>query len=770
MSVTVKKARESVSRARLWLRRVMPRVAVAAGVSFVLRALVQDFFPAWHDSSFFGSVLDFVTTLLVVPTLVYYGYKTLRWLKQKLLWRVRRRLIITYLFVGLTPIVLLAGLGFLFGYSMALNSMADTVMKEVGATERETLANARGLADALDDLPTGTNGERLQAWLDERNRLLQASLPGARIVVWRGADNTRAETLDLSRPALFVSEPEGEWVRAVGDSQLPLGAPLPEWLREREEWSGLSIIPSSDPRARYGSPSLRALARRESDGRALALLLIVPVSRALVEQVRESTGIRVRPAFSNRSLFAPGPARKTNVKITSSSERRKPVVTIEETSNEGREVNRNIDQLGEERTDESHAIVVMPVTNWLDGERERYITFMFPSSVAAARGYALERGYLGQEFRLNNVLLVFVVIFAVFELLALLAAGWITRAVTGTVHKLYQATEFIKRGDFSHRVKVRSHDQLGELSIAFNEMSANVETLLQERVKHERLEREVEIAHEVQTHLFPREVPRLESAEIVGECRAARGVAGDYYDYAEIVPGLIAFALGDVAGKGISASLVMSNLQAALRAQVTILAERWKLAESALTVAAAATAVAPTVEPMLEQSLDLPCGVTGVDTACAVENMVASINEQLCRSTDSNRFATFFLALYDDRTRRLRYTNAGHNDPLLVRADGSVEKLNAGGTVLGAFEWVRYEEAATTLAPGDLLLVFSDGFSEAQNTVGEEYGEARLAQFAAARRHKTADEIRRAVFEEIDNWSGGQERGDDQTVVILKAR
>jgi len=512
------------------------------------------------------------------------------------------------------------------------------------------------------------------------------------------------------------------------------------------------------------------LVRREGEGRALALLLIVPVSRALVEQVRESTGIRVRPSFSNRPLFpASGQARKTNIKITSNSERREPVVAIGETSYERREASRNTDQLGDEWTGrEVHAFVVMPETNWLDGQQGRYITFRFPSGVAAARGYALERGYLGQEFRLKNVLLIFIAVFAVFELFALVAAGWMTRAVTGTVHKLYRATEFIKRGDFSHRVKARSRDQLGELAVAFNEMSANIETLLQERVKHERLEREVEIAAEVQAQLFPREVPRLKTAEIVGECRAARGVAGDYYDYAEIVPGLIAFALGDVAGKGISASLVMSNLQASLRAQVTILAERWKLAEAALGASAATSmAIAPNGEPRLEQSLDLPCGV---DTDCAVENMAASLNEQLCRSTDSNRFATFFLALYDDRARRLRYTNAGHNEPLLVRADGTVEKLSVGGTVLGAFEWVRYEEAATPLAPGDLLLVFSDGLSEAQNTLGEEYGEERLAQFAAAQRRHTADEIRRAVFEEIDDWSGGQERGDDQTVVIIKAR
>jgi sigma-B regulation protein RsbU (phosphoserine phosphatase) len=293
-------------------------------------------------------------------------------------------------------------------------------------------------------------------------------------------------------------------------------------------------------------------------------------------------------------------------------------------------------------------------------------------------------------------------------------------------------------------------------------MSADIESLLEERIEREKLEREIEIAAEVQAQLFPREVPHLSGAEIVGECRAARGVAGDYYDYIDVAPALIAFALGDVSGKGISAALVMSNLQASLRAQATILSERMKLAESGALASAAVAGDAVEIE--------LPCGVTGVDTDCAVEQMAASINGQLCRSTDSNRFATAFIALYDDASRRLRYVNCGHDAPLLVRASGAIERLDIGGTVLGAFDWATYEEASATLSPGDLLLLFSDGITEAHNEVGEEYGDKRLAEFAISNRESSAEELCRAIFLEIGMWLGGQERNDDQTVVILKAR
>jgi phosphoserine phosphatase RsbU/P len=256
----------------------------------------------------------------------------------------------------------------------------------------------------------------------------------------------------------------------------------------------------------------------------------------------------------------------------------------------------------------------------------------------------------------------------------------------------------------------------------------------------------------------------LRAAEIVGECRAARGVAGDYYDYVEVATGLIAFALGDVAGKGVSAALVMSNLQAALRAQATILAERMRTTSAARAAATTVIGGGGVSEPEVE----MPCGVTGVDLECAVEHMAASINEQLCHSTDSNRFATLFIALYDDETRQLRYTNAGHNDALLVRAGGAIEHLTEGGTVLGAFEWARYTEARTTLERGDVLVIYSDGISEADNPRGAEYTEHRLAHLVRKHRDQTADELRQLIFTEVDNWTGGQERDDDQTVVILK--
>ena len=751
-----------------WLRRVMPRAGVLSVALFTVWLLI-------HNSRFYREgitgKLFTVALLFIYFTAAYYGFTGLRWLKRRVMWRVRRRLIITYLFVGLTPIVLLITLAAMVGFVGLSQVMTRIVKVQLVDKENGAQANARTLAEAFLRLPQSGDNTRAaqQAWLDERVALMQPSLPGARVAVWSAAAGTARP--DESQAAWLMSEPRDERVRGVGGDRTPIGAPLPAWLRALEEWHGFAYLPPPvDSTEAFGTPSVRAFVRARAKGQEVSLLLVVPVSRVFVEGLRLNTDLQVQPFFIGADIAAvrftqgwsgssisigPPQARKTS---------REDEPRLEIVEHERRVIiDFSRDQLGDPVNTSS--MIVLPATSWPDGVVSQRGAFLCKFSAGAMANQLFQENDLGRFFQ--GAFILVAVVFLLLELLALLSAAWLTHAVTGTVHKLYRATGYIKRGDFSHRVRVRSRDQLGELAVAFNEMSANIETLLQERVKHERLEREVEIAAEVQAQLFPREVPRLSAAAIVGECRAARGVAGDYYDYVEIMPGLITVALGDVAGKGISAALVMSNLQAALRAQTTILAERIRIQ----TTAAAATVVmSGSGGGSGSQSIEMPCGVTDVDTNCAVERIAASINEQLCRSTDANRFATLFLALYDDKSRELRYTNAGHNAPLLVRADGSIEQLTIGGTVVGAFDWARYTEARTTLAAGDLLLIYSDGISEAQNPGGEEYGEERLARLALANRDKSADELRHLIFIEVDDWTGGEERGDDQTVVILKSR
>jgi sigma-B regulation protein RsbU (phosphoserine phosphatase) len=742
---------------RAWLRRVMPGVAVTAAVLFLLRML---FGRTWfYGENIIGSLLEFLTFTAIAATAAYYCFKALLWLKRRLLWRVRRRLVITYLFVGLTPIVLFLLLGLLSVFGGSNQAMSRIIAAQFNTTEREVRDNARALADALTRLPTSADAHALQSWLDERAMLLQASLPGARLALWRSASNDDAAALGHSAFAPFVSEIKDDNSRGVGSDTTPTGAPLPDWLRERAEWTGLSYMPPADEQETFSSPSIRAMMRGTVNNKPFTLLLVVPVSRALIQQYRTSTGINVRPFFLNALLTT----HQSGLALTlDSDDAQKPEAATAPQERDRMIENRiqrafRQDQLGEPIGSQFY-VVVLPSTNWLSGESRPNLAFLFDWSWALAGKQFLGGGQPGelwwQAFKYVGL------VFLVLELLALFAAVWMTRAVTGTVHRLYRATDYIKRGDFSHRVRVRSRDQLGELAESFNDMSANIESLLHERVERERLEREVEIAAEVQAQLFPRSVPPLSTVEISADCRAARGVAGDYYDYIEVTPGLVALAVGDVAGKGVSASLVMSNLQAALRAQTTITAERLNIAERAVSVSAGGAGGTGSL-------LAHVVADAAIDGALA--RMATNINRQLCRSTEANRFATLFLALYEDETHILRYTNAGHNAPLLARADGHIEELSAGGIMVGAFDWATYEEVSTRLQPGDVLVIYSDGITEAENASGEEYGAGRLMKLVLDERQLHAAELRQAIFDEVDEWSGAQERDDDQTLVIVRA-
>jgi sigma-B regulation protein RsbU (phosphoserine phosphatase) len=772
---------EVLSRVREWLRRAMPRVAVVAVALFLLRLLVRD---TWLYGNTPVRFLGPLTLIAVLATVCYYGLKILVRLKRMLLWRVRRRLVITYLFVGLTPVVLLLLLGALAATGGSSQAMVRVVTVQIGATERQASESARVLADALVQLPPNTNERAAQVWLDERAALLRATLPGARVSVWRGQDEgAQALRLGEESQAQLASAAVDEATRGVGFDVGDGREALPAWLEGQSEWSGFAYLPPpSDSQNAFGTPYVRALARRGEGGHTVAVLLTIPVSRALVNRYRENTGVNLRPFFFLGVEESEDGRSGERVRFKFSDPEANGDVDLNGSGTaQGKKiVDFSRDQFGESLPRFTGFNFPYPVflnaTDWQTGKQAQQCSFLVDWSWAEGGKQFWSDAVLGQRWW--RALYIIAVTFLFLELMALLSAGWMTRAVTGTVHKLYRATEFIKRGDFSHRIRTRSRDQLGELAHAYNDMSADIETLLAERVEHERLKREVEIAHEVQAQLFPRSTPALKTARITGECRAALGVAGDYYDFIEVAPGLVAFTLGDVSGKGLSASLVMSNLQAALRAQVGIIAERLRLAGQGAALAAGGQTASVAAAADVAQSLEIPRDVTGFDARGDVSNIVenqdvsnmaGNINAQLCRATDANRFATLFLALYDDYARTLRYTNAGHNAPLLVRADGSVEQLWTGGTVLGAFDSAKFEEGQTTLVEGDLLVVYSDGLTEAQNPSGEEYGEQRLAEFIAARRTDTVENIRRQIFDEVDRWTGSAERGDDQTLVILKA-
>lgn len=336
----------------------------------------------------------------------------------------------------------------------------------------------------------------------------------------------------------------------------------------------------------------------------------------------------------------------------------------------------------------------------------------------------------------TDALFVLAGLFLLVEIGAVILGISLSTRITRAVSQLYEGTRRVIRGDFSHRIPVATHDQLGELAASFNQMTGNLERLLIVEKERERLQAEIEIAREVQRQLYPQGKPPDGLLHLTARCDPARMVSGDYYDYQLIGRSRLAFAIGDVAGKGISAALLMATIQAALRAQI-----------------------GPTTSLIESDCSILP------EVDCA--NLVSKLNRQVWEHTSPEKYATFFFAAFDEPTGTLTYTNAGHLPPLLFR-DGKVVSLDTNGTVVGAFREALYDASCIALEPHDLLVCYTDGITEPENAYGEMFGEERLIELV--HRHSTAnpEEIIRLVFEAVRAWTGAPELHDDMTLLLAR--
>ncbi len=241
-----------------------------------------------------------------------------------------------------------------------------------------------------------------------------------------------------------------------------------------------------------------------------------------------------------------------------------------------------------------------------------------------------------------------------------------------------------------------------------------------------KLQQEMNLAREIQTNLLPKNLPALPGYDIAGISIPAKQVGGDYYDFISVPGDRLVFCLGDVSGKGIPAALLMANLQATLRGQT-------------------------------------------IGSSCARECLEHS-NTLLYNSTDSEKFATLFYAILDTRAHRLCFANAGHNYPFLITHKGEIQRLKSIGIPLGFLERFEFSEHSISLLPGDLLVVFSDGISEAMNSYAEEFGEGHIQEIIMTNRHKSAKIIIQTIINSVNEYVGGCEQSDDMTLICIKRK
>ncbi len=260
------------------------------------------------------------------------------------------------------------------------------------------------------------------------------------------------------------------------------------------------------------------------------------------------------------------------------------------------------------------------------------------------------------------------------------------------------------------------------------ELSETVASLATAAVERAQIAREIEVAREVQERLFPQHLPVIQGVSLAGLCRTVFGVGGDYYDAIELDGGRLGLAIGDVSGKGISAALLMASLRACLRTMTRT-------------------------------------------TSGELTELMAHMNRLIYEASAINRYATFFFGVFDPVASRFHYVNAGHNPPLLLRSSASGYehiRLDCGGPVIGLLPEASYEKGSLLLHPGDLLLAYTDGISEAMNFVQEEWGEEAMILAAQHAADGTAEEIGKAIFAAADVFAGKASQHDDMTVLVMK--
>jgi sigma-B regulation protein RsbU (phosphoserine phosphatase) len=648
------------------LRRISLLDRVALGIVILYAAIrIFEFEHSIPSPTFLG--------FLAVAAAIYLVARILPWVRNQLLWRLRNRLIVAYVFIAVVPIVLLSTMLGVAMYLLYMQLGAHLLYDDLQARIHTIRADAQSIADEIRE---------------------QAS---------HGASPVDERVLSRPEIVSLIAAARSEWPGL--EVSLNRGRPLLE-SGDGRHFAGFSEF--------RGKLSIAAAEREVMPAGSFTVLVRAPVDSSLLDSLPSDLG-----PIQLTLLDPPGRGQDQGGTIS---------------------INGSLYVFGERVASSQRKLG--PAANWLDVPVNVASTFVAshvergsepsPATVlvmTSLRPFAINKslfttvGAVGPL--LLNILRGVGVIFLILELAAVATGIVLTRTITRAVADLYDATLHIRRGDFSRRVQVHKRDQLGALGESFNQMTGSVTELIEEQRQRQRLENEVSIAREVQQELFPQSLPVLPGLDLAAICRPARVVSGDYYDFLTLGPARIGIALADISGKGIFAALLMASLQAALRS----------------------TAV--------------------LDSSCGTAELISRLNRHLFKNTSDDRYATCFYAVYDSKTHTLTYTNAGHPAPFLIRG-GRLEQLAEGGTVVGLFEDPVYAQNSVEVAPGTLLVVFSDGLTEPENVYGEQFGVARLKDEVLRQCDMPAPDLAEKLISVAEQWSGTSEQADDMTVVVAR--
>jgi sigma-B regulation protein RsbU (phosphoserine phosphatase) len=666
-----------------------------AGVALKLVAWVGILI-GWRPGAF--EVLDTLGGLAILVSALVIGYRVYAIARHRLLWRVRRKLILSYIFIGVVPVILVAIFFTLGGLLFFLNVSQFMVRSHVTAVVDGARFLAQAAAPALE---RGTSAAQLMPFLTTRQTAASVRYP---LVSYALVPTDRSCGGESGEPAPKVVA--GPWTHMEAPHTIPSWVPCTGLasLITYQVQDGTRIA----ARAVAWPPGLRA-----------ALVVDVPFGDALIREFHDEMGITI-DVYNVVELLT----EESDGPRPAGSQPRPRVGPV------------NI-KFGEEQ-EPLGWVAFLDYTDWRTGAMNG-MTVGFRLGPAAVYRYLSGPSFERLDnFNLGQILLLLLGIvggmFLIIQAVALVMGLTLARSITGSVHELFAGTERVQRGDFGHKIAIRSRDQLGELAGSFNSMTASIEGLLREKAEKERLEQELLIARNIQMSLLPQGPLEIPGVSLSGHCEPAREVGGDYYDFLPLDEDRLGILIADVSGKGTSAALYMAELKG-------------------LVLSLSRHHVSP-------------------------RRMLMEANRIISRHLDSRSFITMTYAVVDLRARTMTCARAGHCPLVYVpgpeAGSRTPQVLTPEGMVLGlqfdlgdTFDRLL-EEVTLPLGRGDLFVLYTDGISEAMNPDGDCFGDHRLVELAERHADLASDDLQARILSEVHTFAGDAAQHDDMTMVLVK--
>jgi phosphoserine phosphatase RsbU/P len=692
---------------RRYLLQSLPGRAIVIGLAIKLALLVVSSLAGGLPP--FLSVVDTVAGLAIAAGAVYFAFQLIRLAQRRLLWRVRRKLILSYIFVGFVPALLIVAFFLLCGFLLFYNFSSYLVQSRLRALSDQARFLAQSTALEIQRAGgrdvAGILARRQSAAAEQFPDLSMAVVPVSRACEARAGASAdfRLQTSD------FRVTTAGPWRHIDAPRELPAWVPCGGFAGVFAYAHQMMIdAPAEDTHL-----LVRAAALPDSTRPAYAVVVDLLVNGRVRQQLRDETGVELKTVIAAppSDVSKAQPLRGRNGEIDRAAPAAKGSGLL------------------------SSLPTLMEYRDWRSGSTG---TLTLTTALSVSDLYErISEESIGRTFGQGLLLVLFVIgaLFLIIEIIAALAGFALAKSITGSVHELFTGTERVRQGDFTHKIAVRSEDQLGELAGSFNQMTASIEDLLREAAEKKRLEEELRIAHEIQMSLLPHGPVPMRGVSVTALCVPAREVGGDYYDLLRLDDHRLGVLIADVSGKGTSAALYMAELKGLVLSLSRIHA--------------------------------------------SPRDLLIQANQLIAEHLDARSFITMTYAVVDLRRQTMTYARAGHTPLLYVPGSGAAEARHArvlvpDGMVLGLkldngemFERLL-EEETIPLHVGDLYLFFTDGITEAMNAADDCFGDQRLGALVEEHAHLASDELRERLLREISAFVGDAPQHDDMTLILLK--